>query len=131
MALTTLSLSPSLKLVTDNNSFSNGFFGSQFSKSFLSSKLSFGSSSSSVGTLSFTINRQSLGRHHINGSGWCSTAFRCFAQKSEPSVSIDGHVSNGASGKIRILLKPAFSFFHLFILLLPFSFIFYFSSNKK
>ncbi|XVF68270.1 hypothetical protein PTKIN_Ptkin10aG0191500 [Pterospermum kingtungense] len=104
MALTTLNLSPSLKLVSNNNSFNNGFFGSQFSESFLSSKLFLGSCSSSVGTLSFAINHQSSGRHHINGSQWCSTAFRCFAQKSEPSVSVDGPGSNGGSERVVVLV---------------------------
>ena len=121
MAFTTLNLSHSLKLVTNNNSFNNGFFGSQFSKSFLSSKLFLGSSSFSVGSLSFTTNHQSSDRHHINGSRWSSIAFRCFAQKSEPSVSVDGRGSNGASGKIRTTLKPPF--FILFIYFYYYSFV--------
>ncbi|XWS55326.1 hypothetical protein CRYUN_Cryun10bG0165400 [Craigia yunnanensis] len=57
-----------------------------------------------LGTPSFTNNHQSSDRHHINGSRWSSTAFRCFALKSEPSVAVDGHGSNGASERVVVLV---------------------------
>ncbi|KAK8522389.1 hypothetical protein V6N13_115359 [Hibiscus sabdariffa] len=100
MAFTTNNLSPYPKLAINN-----GIFASRSSPtSFFPSKSFLGTSSFSVGSLSFAINHRSSSRTHINGSRWSSTVFRCFSLKSELSVSSDGHGSHGASAERVVVL---------------------------
>ncbi|XP_039065907.1 phosphoribosylamine--glycine ligase-like [Hibiscus syriacus] len=105
MAFTTINLSPSPKLAIDTNSFNNGFSASRlFHGSFLPSKSLLGASSFSAGSLSFTFDHRRSTRPLCGGSQWSSSAFRRFSLKSELSVSVDGHGSNGASAERVVVL---------------------------